>query len=99
MAIIQTTKGEIIIVDNNLLEKVKEFSWYVNSVGYAANDSIPRKTMHRMVMGYPKSGIDHKNGNKLDNRKSNLRLCNQSQNTANSPKRKTNKSGFKGVLE
>jgi hypothetical protein len=97
MGIIQTKKGELIIVDNSLLKKLKCFTWYVNKMGYAVNDTEPRKTMHRFIMNFPKSNVDHINGNKLDNRKKNLRLCNQSQNTANSSKRKTNKAGYKGV--
>lgn len=97
MALIETSKKEIIIVDNSMLKVLKKFNWYVNKSGYAANDSVPRKLMHRLVMGYPKGNVDHINGNKLDNRKENLRLCNQSQNTANAPMRKSNKSGYKGV--
>ncbi len=41
--------------------------------------------------------IDHRNRNGLDNRKKNLRGCTRSQNYANCPAPKTNKSGFKGV--
>lgn len=41
--------------------------------------------------------VDHINGNLDDNRIANLRACTQAQNTWNSKKPKTNKSGFKGV--
>lgn len=41
--------------------------------------------------------IDHKNGNRLDNRKCNLRFCTTGQNSMNKGKQKNNKSGYKGV--
>ena len=58
---------------------------------------------HRMAWLYvygeiPTKNIDHINGIPSDNRISNLRLANQSQNTANSSLSKSNKSGYKGVF-
>ncbi len=46
---------------------------------------------------WPQSQIDHVNGDRSDNRISNLRLCNQSQNVANARIGVRNKTGFKGV--
>lgn len=46
---------------------------------------------------WPKSHIDHINGNRSDNRISNLRLASQSQNRQNSKTPKNNTSGYKGV--
>ena len=43
------------------------------------------------------SVVDHINRNPLDNRKANLRICNQSVNIYNSKLFSTNKSGFRGV--
>lgn len=49
-------------------------------------------------MGVPEGlFIDHKNWNKLDNRRENLRICNRNQNGANLFVKRRNKSGFKGV--
>lgn len=41
--------------------------------------------------------IDHRNGNKSDNRWLNLRLATRTQNNANTPVRETNSTGFTGV--
>ncbi len=55
--------------------------------------------MHRLLLGFPNSGVDHCNGNSLDNRRlGNLRAANTDQNQANSKVRVDNKTGFKGVL-
>ena len=54
--------------------------------------------LHDVVMWKPKGYmIDHINGNTLDNRKENLRICTNKQNIRNSGKYKNNTSGFKGV--
>lgn len=45
----------------------------------------------------PVDQIDHRNGNKADNRFSNLRLADNSQNSCNKPVQANNTSGFKGV--
>jgi hypothetical protein len=47
--------------------------------------------------GYLPKRIDHKDNNSLNNKIENLRPCTQSLNIANSEKRKTNTSGYKGV--
>ena len=54
--------------------------------------------IHRIITNCPYGMVvDHINGNKLDNRKSNLRFCTRVQNRMNVTKYKNNKSGYKGV--
>jgi hypothetical protein len=53
--------------------------------------------IHRLIMNFPKSHIDHKDNDGLNNQRSNLRLATSQQNSANSTVSKRNKTGFKGV--
>lgn len=62
---------------------------------HTGGNSYRQEYIHRMVMNAPKGvEVDHINGNKMDNRKKNLRLCNRSENASN---RKQIKGRYKGV--
>lgn len=52
-----------------------------------------------MIMGAPfgHKEIDHINGDRLDNRKENLRFCTRVQNEMNKPTSRLSSSGYKGV--
>jgi hypothetical protein len=81
--------------------------WYLASSGYVVRDvqKGSRVYLHREIYGLSKGdglGLDHEDRNKLNNRKSNLRICTQGQNTQNLSKQKTykgrpTKSSFRGV--
>ena len=89
----------IAIVDEQDFSVLAKHSWYRQSDGYAqAAINGKNRYMHRMIL-CAKSGeeVDHINGNKLDNRRANIRLCNRRQNQINIGLISTNKSGFKGV--
>ena len=61
---------------------------------------ITIQAMHRVIMNAPKGkNIDHINGNPLDNRKKNLRICTHQQNLWNSRYNKTPDHPYKGVLK
>lgn len=94
MAQLQLTKGKIALIDDADLPLVNRWKWgYVprsNGVGgYVArweSGGSSRTTiyLHRQLMNaQPCQQVDHINGDGLDNRRSNLRLCSQSQNFAN----------------
>jgi hypothetical protein len=100
-----TVNGKTILIDSEDYERIKDYSmWVHNTKKYVFLDKIvngkrTRHRLHRYIMGAKDSKIfiDHINGEKLDNRKSNLRFCNNSQNLANRGKTKLNTSGYKGV--
>lgn len=95
--------GYITIVDDDLYEELSLHKWHLSAQGYATTgiyvpkDKTHQIVMHKMILGnYPKGlQVDHINQNKLDNRKSNLRLVNASQNKANVKQRSPDK--YKGV--
>lgn len=84
-------------IDIGDLEKAKEYKWHICN-GYVVT-CVQGKyfRLHQILLGFPKSGIDHIDRNPLNNRRSNLRLCNQQQNTANTGLFKHNSTGYKGV--
>jgi len=55
--------------------------------------------MHRFILGLPDGqGVDHRNGDGLDNQRYNLRPATQLQNSRNRGPSSNNTTGFKGVV-
>ena len=98
-----TNKNEIFYFDFDDYEKIKNFCWSVDSSnGYviAKETKNKRIKLHRLVMDFPEFLlVDHIDRNKLNNRKSNLRLCTSSQNVKNCLESIRNTSGKKGVYK
>jgi hypothetical protein len=93
---ISLTQGKETIVDDDDFGWISRWKWQFNR-GYAKRD-IKCIRMHREIIHATKGmDVDHINGNKLDNRKCNLRLVNDFQQNQNSNKRKDNTSGCRGV--
>ena len=102
---IETNKGEKILVSIEDYEHLKQFKWTHNNsyiVGYVNNKS---QRIHRYIMielvGHKEltrhNFIDHINGNKLDNRRENLRIVTVEENNRNKTKRKDTLSKYLGV--
>lgn len=77
-----------IIVDDEDYPLLSRFKWRISDTGYAMTQITGQKhiRMHVLVFGAMPKGrfvIDHKNRNKLDNRKCNLRAVTQKENCKN----------------
>lgn len=106
---IPLTQGKYTIVDSDMFEYLSQWKWYLSSTGYAVrnvyigepgsdNRKLVNISMHRVVASTPNGMVtDHVNGNRIDNRRSNLRVCNSSENISCSGMHSNNKSGYKGV--
>lgn len=72
-------------------------NWHLTHYGYAKR-SKDKAFLHRVIKGVSSGEVvDHINGNKLDNRSTNIRVCSQADNSKNQCVRKNNTSGYKGV--
>lgn len=104
MKTIPLSKNKSALVDDEDFDKLVRFKWCIlTSRGgrfYARRD-MTGILMHRIIMGLGKAPkgihVDHINGDTLDNRKSNLRICTHAQNTRSSGISRNNTSGFKGA--
>lgn len=87
--------GEIFYVDNEDYEFVKTNFWHIHD-GYIRSTKLG--FMHRKLVNAQKGiEVDHINRNRLDNRKTNLRLVTRQENMHNKSVYKTNSSGHSGV--
>ena len=101
---IKLTRGAYTIVGDADYEKINKFKWFYTGK-YAVRWKRLSKDMRKMwymqwdIVGNPPKGFetDHINGNKIDNRRNNLRIVTHSQNQINRKMPQNNTSGFKGV--
>jgi hypothetical protein len=102
---IELTQGYYTIVDDEDFEMLNKLRWKVkikpSGKRYAEisrNGTTIR--MHRFILNLKtndKKIVDHINGDGLDNRRSNLRICTSFQNQHNRKINKNSTSGYKGV--
>lgn len=89
---IPLTQGKSALVDDQDYEELSKYKWFAQRNGYTfygvRTQRVVGEThtvaMHREILSTPKDmQTDHINGNGLDNRRSNLRICTRSQNAMN----------------
>lgn len=109
MKLIPLSKGLFAKVDDEDFEELSKYRWHAN-VSRGVRPYAERKTardpisgrqgrvrMHRLVIGAVGGIVDHINGDSLDNRKANLRICSNAENVQNVGPTAANTSGFKGL--
>ena len=91
-------EGFYAYVDAADYEWLSQWNWHMRG-GYAARqEKRKRLFMHREIMQPPDGMVvDHRNHNKLDNTRDNLRNCTNQENQQNRGKRPGTSSRFKGV--
>lgn len=99
---IPLTQGKVAIVDDDAHKELSQYNWHFVR-GYAqrwawVGGKRKKIYMHRVVLGTPEEmQTDHRDGNKLNNQRDNLRVCTPSENRCNRGRTIVNTSGFKGV--
>lgn len=106
---IELRNGEYFEVDRKDYKKVSMKKWTTNKSGYVIRYFRDKETkrmgcisLSRFLMGvldktWREIMVDHINGDKLNNKRSNLRLASNTENQWNSKKSIRNTSGYKGV--
>jgi hypothetical protein len=101
---IPLTRGQFAIVDDDDFEWLSQWKWHAQpneSRGFYANrhdDQGRLVAMHRLINDTPEGFVtDHRDGNGLNNRRSNLRTATQLQNMMNRHGKRGGTSRHKGV--
>jgi len=107
MKTIKLTLGKVAQVSDHRFNELNQYKWQalfnkwkwyaVRKEGWGL--SLKTIYMHRQIMGVidPKTEIDHKDNDGLNNQDNNLRTCTSSQNKHNRGKQKNNTSSYKCV--
>ena len=102
MSIVKIANGIEIKVDPSDLEYVRSHNWCLTASYPSHRVGNKISYRHRELMVNELSdgqSVDHISGDKLDARRSNLRVCSHQQNHFNEKLSKNSTSGFKGVAK
>ena len=102
--LIQLTRGKVAIIDDEDWPLLSGYRWGWSKHGYTwyAQTRINKRvvSMHRVLCGLTVGDgkeVDHVDGDGLNNRRLNLRVCTHAGNQRNAQKRIDNSTGYKGV--
>lgn len=101
--LIKLTQGQYAIIDDEDYAFINQWKWYFNNGGYAVRDIRVngKRTalyMHRFIMNTPKNmDTDHRDGNTLNNKRINLRVCTHAENLWNQKVSIKGTSKYRGV--
>lgn len=103
MKIIKLSKGQETFIDDEDYHLVSGYNWcclqYAGKHYAVSNTKGKQVRLHRIILGVlPHQQVDHINGNGLNNLRSNLRICEPSDNYKNRKLGKNNTTGYKGVI-
>lgn len=96
-------QGLFAIVDDEDFDKVNQYRWHLGNNGYIKTFVGGRKhakciLLHRLIMDPADDlEVDHRDGDKLNNCRANLRISTRNQNARNLRRHKQFSSRFKGV--
>jgi hypothetical protein len=98
--------GYAVLIDDDMAERIAQYTWHKEKIGYfsAYKKGTGRKnleiiTLHRFIARAKKGEIvDHINGDTLDNRRENLRICKQAENAKNKGGIVKGDSGYRCVF-
>ena len=106
---IPLTKGKVALVDDEWYDMLRTVSWCISQgtggKAYAVSGAMCHargrshsELMHRAIADAPRDKVvDHINGDTLDNRRANLRICTQQDNMFNSTVKPRGASRYRGV--
>lgn len=105
---IPATRGIVAKVDPEMIPELSQWNWHarcINGTWYLYRAATLKggrfskvAALHRVLMNAgPHDLVDHINGDSLDNRRANLRLCTAAQNARNCRRKTGGSSQYKGV--
>lgn len=105
----RNARGLFALVDDDIYHKYKHLNWTLRTLRgdmrsvvawMDVNGKNKIVKLHRLAAGHIRRGmrVDHINGNVLDNRRLNLRICTETENNRNRAAHKGSVSKHKGVV-